>query len=553
MSGYDPWGGKGEESPMMMNRVSPRPNKGGIKGRINTVKSGIALSDLLNVPIDDASRREMPMSEKSLQSKTGRVLLAGAGFLADAYDLFVINLVLRLLRDEYPEYMHANGGQRFQEGMVASAALVGSIIGQLTAGTLSDIIGRKMIFITTAALVTIGSLGSATTSNPNIYFQIACWRFILGLGVGGEYPLAATVTSESSSAGSRGKLMSAVFAMQGVGCILSTAVVMILLCSGFSAAFTWRFALAFGSVPVAAALPWRWRMLETDSFERIKQERQDVCNEDGTIPSETEHVLGGGRIGELKRGFRLYKWHLLGTASCWFLLDVDFYANGLFNHEITALILSNGVSSAWDDARNSAIIAIIGLPGYFLVYNYIDVVGRKRIQLIGFLMMSLLFMLLWAGHDWFTLGKVPLSRKYLYFILYAATFLFSNFGPNSTSFIIPGEIYPAELRGTAHGISAACGKLGAAFGAFFFPYLGIQSSMLACSVIALLGALCTYYFIPTYGIDELEVEDTYITLDYDCVKPNAETLEFIQSVQQARQFEMVQIIDYNSCVVEPDF
>lgn len=128
------------------------------------------------------------------------------------YDLFVINLVLRLLKDEYPRYV-STGSIHTYEGVVAAAALFGSIIGQLVAGSLADVIGRKKIFVATAVLITFGSLGSCTsTDHPllPIYLQISIWRFFLGLGVGGEYPLAATVTSESSSAASRGSLMAAV-------------------------------------------------------------------------------------------------------------------------------------------------------------------------------------------------------------------------------------------------------------------------------------------------------------------------------------------------------
>lgn len=114
---------------------------------------------------------------------------------------------------------------------------------------MADIVGRKRIFVATAALISVGSIGSAfvmDTPSLTIYGQLACWRFILGCGVGGEYPLAATVTSESSSAENRGKLMAGVFAMQGVGSLLSVVVVVLCLLLGCSNAFTWRFALAFG-------------------------------------------------------------------------------------------------------------------------------------------------------------------------------------------------------------------------------------------------------------------------------------------------------------------
>ena len=533
---------------------------------MNRVNSGIALSGLDDFsPNSNLNRDAIGRPPKTLQSHALRVLLAGAGFLADAYDLFVINLVLRLLRDEYPNFA-TEGRSHELEGMVASAALVGSIVGQLLAGSLADVIGRKLIFIATATLITIGSLGSSTCTDSSqftIYSKIACWRFVLGLGVGGEYPLAATVTSESSSAGSKGKLMSAVFAMQGAGSLLSTAVVMLCLSAQFSTAFTWRFALAFGSVPVMLAFPWRIRMHETETFERIKRERRDAEAEDADLSGRCDRglpvqykTLGTGRLGEIRRALLLYRWHMLGTALCWFLLDLDFYANGLFNHEVTALVLSqdgSGASTAAEDARNSAILAMIGLPGYFLTYHYIDRIGRKNIQMFGFLLMGTCFLVLGVGHEWFTAVGAPVGRKYLYVGVYALTFLFSNFGPNTTTFVIPGEIYPGEVRATAHGVSAACGKLGAAAGAFFFPYIdNIQHCMLACAAVAFLGSLSTYVLTPRYGAEQLEDENGYVPLEPLCLQPDADAAEYLHALQRARSFEMVQVIDYQSCLPEPD-
>ena len=90
--------------------------------------------------------------------------------------------MLRLLKDEYPDYA-ASGNLHVLEGSVASAALVGSILGQLVAGSLADVIGRKKIFVATAALITIGSFGSACSIDTpflNVYGQISCWGFFLG-------------------------------------------------------------------------------------------------------------------------------------------------------------------------------------------------------------------------------------------------------------------------------------------------------------------------------------------------------------------------------------
>lgn len=80
-----------------------------------------------------------------------------------------------------------------QTSAISSAALAGAIIGQLTFGSLADRLGRKAIFVSTIAIVIVGALGSATvveSSVINIYTQLTLWLLLLGLGIGGEYPLS---------------------------------------------------------------------------------------------------------------------------------------------------------------------------------------------------------------------------------------------------------------------------------------------------------------------------------------------------------------------------
>jgi len=636
-----------------MIRLASTTDKGTRKVRpIPEVKSGLFISaiatelgDIESDPHAATRPRTPTVVAKPIKSRFVRVLLAGAGFLADAYDLFVINLVLRLLRDEYPGYAQSSQIHAY-EGSVAASALVGSIIGQLVAGTLADIIGRKKLFVATAILISIGSIGSAFCFDKfgrrdsanvlfgddtqaqwlTVYGQLACWRFVLGLGVGGEYPLAATVTSESSSAKRRGSLMAGVFSMQGVGALLSVVVVISCLRSGASNNFTWRFALAFGAVPVLFAFPWRLKMHETDTFQRVKKEREKsgriaaglpvvdsiatidalysqeaglqssmpnnnnganlsetaplmmnnhsqndsnssrsrsndgygtgsgASNSSGgdssslggrsvpsranvskaALPQQASHIhdSDGSRVSEMKRAWRYYKWHMLGTALCWFLLDVDFYANGLFNHEITSTVLFHGESTALIDAYNTGLLGLIAIPGYYLSVLYIDTVGRKNLQMMGFSMMAILFTTCSLSFNFLLASEGGAMRKYLFLLIYALTFLFSNFGPNTTSFVIPGEIFPAEVRATCHGVSAASGKLGAATGAYVFPLLlgpggasdptmeGIRYTMLLCAIVAICGAIVTYLFIPSYNADMLVSESKYLALEQECLRPS---------------------------------
>ena len=114
------------------------------------------------------------------------------------------------------------------------------------------------------------------------------------------------------------------------------------------------------------------------------------------------------------------------------------------------------------------------MPGYLASFLVIDSWGRKPLQLMGFIMLSILFLILGTCHrqpvgrlinlhlgfgfEEFT--QSPSKLKLLMFLYCLANF-FQNFGPNVTTFVIPGEVFPTRYRATGHGLSAACGKLGA--------------------------------------------------------------------------------------------
>lgn len=148
----------------------------------------------------DATEPREELSHKTQHVSFLWVLMSGAGFLADAYDLFVINIAVDIMaRCPYKQPL-----TMATISTVKSMAVGGAIIGQILFGTLADIIGRKQIFIATCYLVMLGCIlsGLAVDSQVfGIYSQVALWRFLLGVGIGGEYPLSAAITAESSHSG----------------------------------------------------------------------------------------------------------------------------------------------------------------------------------------------------------------------------------------------------------------------------------------------------------------------------------------------------------------
>lgn len=149
---------------------------------------------------------------------------------------------------------------------------------------------------------------------------------------------------------------------------------------------------------------------------------------------------------------------LLGTAGSWFFLDVAYYGLGLNNSVILTAIGWSGGSTMYEIFYNTAVGNLIlvcagAIPGYWVSVALIDTIGRKPIQLMGFIILTILFIVI--GFAYHKLSEHGLLA------LYVLAQFFFNFGPNSTTFIVPGECFPTRYRSTSHGISAASGKVGA--------------------------------------------------------------------------------------------
>jgi PHS family inorganic phosphate transporter-like MFS transporter len=104
---------------------------------------------------------------------------------------------------------------------------------------------------------------------------------------------------------------------------------------------------------------------------------------------------------------------------------------------------------------NLILICAGAIPGYWVTVATVDTIGRKPIQLVGFAVLTILFVAIGFGYD--NLKHIQNGLLALYVV---AQFFF-NFGPNATTFIVPGECFPTRYRSTSHGISAAAGKIGA--------------------------------------------------------------------------------------------
>ncbi|GAB4828467.1 Inorganic phosphate transporter [Ancistrocladus abbreviatus] len=175
-------------------------------------------------------------------------------------------------------------------------------------------------------------------------------------------------------------------------------------------------------------------------------------------------------------------------------------------------------------AKLQAIIAICStIPGYWATVCLIERVGRVKIQIMGFLFMAAgMFAIggLYSRHDCSQLcndRKMILGFKFLY----GLTFFFSNFGPNTTTFIVPAELFPARFRSTCHGIAGAAGKIGALIGSVGFlgafkscyekghtQKIAMTAVLLIMGGISLVGAVVTHLFTPETAGRSLEENES---------------------------------------------
>ncbi|XP_044982978.1 probable inorganic phosphate transporter 1-12 isoform X1 [Hordeum vulgare subsp. vulgare] len=476
------------------------------------------------------------------------VVVAGMGFFTDAYDLFCISLVTKLLgRIYYADPSSPNPGSLPPNvaAAVNGVALCGTLAGQLFFGWLGDRLGRKSVYGMTLILMVVCSVASGLSfghTPASVMATLCFFRFWLGFGIGGDYPLSATIMSEYANKKTRGAFIAAVFAMQGFG-ILAGGVVTLVLSTVFRSAFpapayqtdaaastvpqadyVWRIILMLGALPAALTYYWRTKMPETARYTALvaknaKKASLDMSkvlqSEVEAEPEKLDEIMARGEdYGLLTSRFaKRHGLHLLGTATAWFLVDVAYYSQNLFQKDIFGSIgwipkarTMDALEEVFRISRAQTLIALCGtVPGYWFTVFLIDVIGRFWIQLVGFAMMAV-FMLGLAVpyHHWTTPGN-----HVGFVVMYGLTFFFANFGPNATTFIVPAEIFPARLRSTCHGISAAAGKAGAIIGAFGFLYaaqspdpahvdagykpgIGVQKALYVLAACNLLGFLVTF-------------------------------------------------------------
>lgn len=411
------------------------------------------------------------------------MFISGMGFFTDAYDLFIIGVAMHLIKEQWHPSATA-------VGLVSSTALLASAVGALLFGRVADMLGRKRIYGYEVLVLAAGAIASALA--PGIGWLILC-RIVLGIGIGGDYPVSSTLMSEYAGKRHRGMMVSLVFAMQAAGLIVGPLLAAALLATGMSHNLIWRLLLAFGAVPALAVFRMRRNLAETPRF-RLANAKRDQARR-ATFAEGFRALLA-------RRDLRLRLW---GASLAWFLMDFAYYGNTVSSPMVLHAV-SPHASLMTETLTQLAIFAISAVPGYFVAAAMMDRIGRKPIQILGFAMMGLSFA---------AMALIPDIEKLVipFLIVYGISYFFTEFGPNATTFVYPAELFPVEGRTTGHGIASAAGKVGGFAGVFTFPLLmnwhGLFTAEMGAAIASILGLITTVAMLPetkNRSLEELSAE-----------------------------------------------
>lgn len=433
--------------------------------------------------------------------------IPGMGMMAEAYFVFSVGNLKGIWTQQYPECFKTHEVcSKSLSNTLTYTQVSGIILGQLAIGFIADRIGRKWGSVMNAAIMFVFGILMAASSGSdagNIFAMFTACQFLFGVGVGGEYPVASTSANERAENTKhlqkrRGETVVCVFSMQGWGNLFNTMVLIILMAafdqygpdySDHRLNLVWRLSYGIGLIPIFFMLLWRIFKLQ-ESKVWIRKRSSLKMMESGS---------------SLKRNMLLLRhyWHRVGgTALAWFVWDFAFYGNKLFQSTFIKII--NPDSSLIQVLEWTLLNSTVALVGYYFAAFTIDRpwMGRTRMQSMGFAWMGVLFLICAADYTHLTKGGI----HWFQFLYYFSSF-WGQFGPNATTWLLPAELVPTEMRSQCHGFSAAVGKAGALVAGVVFGLVDDRAKFWISAACGLAGVVVTVIFIPDITTLDLKEGD----------------------------------------------
>ncbi|KAG6333558.1 hypothetical protein ID866_5533 [Astraeus odoratus] len=427
------------------------------------------------------------------------IFACGTALFSDGYANGVIGQVNTILKRIYPSDVF--GGTRYSNTLT-SVAFAGTVLGMLTFGWISDKLGRKFGMMSAALIVAFFSALSAASAGANgsitgMLAMLCACRFLLGIGVGAEYPCGSVSASEQTEQEGISKnaqhrwLVLATNTMIDIGFVVSAFVPLVLywIFGSDHLRAVWRLSLGLGFFPALAVLIWRLRMEDPDCYKKNSMKSVKI-----------PYWL------VIKRYWR----SLLGLSLAWFIYDFITYPFGIYSSTITDNITggNNSLSVVFGWA---VVINLFYIPGTVIGAFLIDYLGPKQTMIGGLLLQAI------VGFIMSGLYKQLTTHIAAFAILYGIFLSFGEVGPGNCLGVLAAKTGPTAIRGQYYGFAAAVGKVGAFIGTWVFPYIvdafgagtarGDTGPFWIGSGLAVLSALVTMLLVKPLTHDGMKAED----------------------------------------------
>lgn len=368
------------------------------------------------------------------------LLVTGLGWLFDSMDTGLIAFILPVLAKEW-------GLAPGQMGLIGSIGLIGMALGAVISGTVADRIGRKKVFTITVLLYSIASAFCALSWN---YQSLLVFRFLVGFGLGGELPVAATLVSEYAPSRVRGRFIVLLESFWGLGWIAAACIAYF-----FIPVYGWRMAFLIGALPALYVCLIRLHMPESVRYlltrGRVDEARQIVLSLEKQlhVPSalftgetETVPVVAKASFRELWKKPFMSRTIMLWLV--WFGINFSYY--GIFMW-LPSLVFKQGFTVV-KTFEYVLIMTLAQLPGYYCAAWLVDKIGRKY---------TLSAFLLFSGVASYFFGHASTAATLM---MWGSVMSFFNLGAWGVLYTYTPEQYPTAIRALGSGWAAGFGRFG---------------------------------------------------------------------------------------------
>ena len=383
-------------------------------------------------------------------SRANRYFMAiiGTAWLFDAMDVALLSFIMPILKLEWS----LTPGQL---GLISASTSIGMVVGAPICGLLADKYGRKNVLIGTLILFSLGNILLTLTHNISGFIAV---RFITGIGLGGELPVAATAVADRFSGKKQAKMLVIADSFWAIGWIFAALLSFLIMPK-----IGWRFTILIASITVVFAFIMRRHL---------------------SIEPHQNHTVKQHSISALWQS--KYRRPLIILGALWFVVMLSYY--GMFLWLPSVLVL-RGLPIV-NSFGYTLLISIAQLPGYFFAVYLLGKISRKLvlfIYLIGTIISALAF------------GVVGTNTLVL---ICGACLSFFMLGTWGTLIALTPSQFPQEIRGTGMGMAQAIGRIGAVLGPFLVGMalefnISITSIWLGFVAILIIGVL-----ILTLGISK---------------------------------------------------